>query len=144
MVIDPRLYENFGMRDWIAVDLDGTLAVYNNWVAWDIIGPPIPRMVERVKAWLQLGIRVKIFTARVAWDVDACHVTGKQFTRKMMEDVIGAYTAEHIGLALKATAIKDFYMRELWDDRAIGVVANTGITVAEEYEAQLEALKGKP
>jgi hypothetical protein len=35
-------------------------------------------------------------------------------------------------------------MRELWDDRAIQVVANTGITIADEYEAQLEALKGKP
>lgn len=144
MIIDPKHYADFDMRDWIGVDLDGTLARYDGWVAWNVIGRPIPLMVERVKIWLGLGIRVKIFTARVAWDVDTCQVTGKQFTRKMMEDVIGAYTAEHIGLALKSTAIKDFYMRESWDDRAIGVIANTGITVADEYEAQLEALRGKP
>ena len=52
-------------RGWIGVDLDGTLAEYNGWQGPANIGAPIPAMVERVKAWLEEGRDVRIFTARV-------------------------------------------------------------------------------
>jgi hypothetical protein len=35
-------------------------------------------------------------------------------------------------------------MIELWDDRAVQMVPNTGRTLAEEHEAELSALKGAP
>jgi hypothetical protein len=53
-------------KGWIAVDLDGTLAVYDKWVDESHIGPPISRMVERVKTWLTEGTEVRVFTARIA------------------------------------------------------------------------------
>jgi len=34
-------------------------------------------------------------------------------------------------------------MIELWDDRAVQVIANTGKTLAEAHAAEVEALKGK-
>ena len=37
-------------RGWIGVDLDGTLAMYDQWAGAGHIGEPIPLMVERVKA----------------------------------------------------------------------------------------------
>jgi len=35
---------------WIGVDLDGTLAEYNNWIDIEHIGKPIALMIERVKS----------------------------------------------------------------------------------------------
>jgi hypothetical protein len=132
------------LEPWIGVDLDGTLALWTKWVRWDDIGDPIPRMVERVKRWLAEGKVVKVFTARVAFDMDTCGLTGEMFTREEMQAVIRRWSRIYIGTPLESTAIKDFAMIELWDDKAIGVVANTGLTVADEYEAEIEALKGKP
>lgn len=142
--MDMSPYMNLGSDEWIGVDLDGTLAHYQQWTRWNHIGKPIPKMVERVQQWLGIGITVKIFTARVGFDTDTCKISGQIFTKQQMIDVIGIWTFKHVGEPLVATATKDFNMRELWDDRAVQVVANTGIAIADEYEAQLEALKGKP
>ena len=103
------------------MDLDGTLAHYDGWKSVDHIGEPIPLMVDRVKRWLREGKRVKIFTARV--DGHGEIVGGKK---------IDAYTPiegwclKHIGHALEITNIKDRGMIELWDDRCVHVVTNTG------------------
>src|SRR4051812_25163391 len=60
---------NDGIR-YVSVDLDGTLAMHGKDFPasppWKI-GQPVPLMVQRVKALLAKGIKVKIFTARVAW-----------------------------------------------------------------------------
>lgn len=34
-------------------------------------------------------------------------------------------------------------MTELWDDRAVQVVANTGQTLSDEHEAVVAALRGR-
>lgn len=102
------------MSGWIGVDLDGTLAEYHGWVNGGTIGEPIPKMVARVKAWLARGIDVRVFTARVAVPQAGVHRT--------IED----WCVKHIGQALPITATKDYGMIELWDDRAIQVVSNTG------------------
>ena len=113
------------MSGWIGVDLDGTLAHYEGWNG-GAIGAPIPAMVERIKGWLAKGIEVRIFTARAA----APTSTGR--------DVAGAVFAiedwceRHIGQRLKVTAEKDFEMIELWDDRAIQVITNTGIPLIRQ------------
>lgn len=107
--------------EWIAVDLDGTLAVYDEWRGITHIGPPIPAMVARVKAWLAEGRDVRIFTARVG--PPHLHVPEElaQITCAIQD-----WCLEHIGAALPVTSIKDRHMIELWDDRARRVETNTG------------------
>lgn len=114
------------MNGWIGVDLDGTLALYERYLEWDKIGPPIPKMVERIKKWLSEGKEVRIFTARIASDGDHCHVTNRWFTRSEIVSVIQDYTEEHVGRRLDVTATKDYLMIELWDDRCVQVIPNTG------------------
>lgn len=100
---------------WIGVDLDATLATYTGWVDESHIGDPIQPMVDRVKHWVENGIEVRIFTARV-WN----DPTGER--RKAIQE----WALEHIGYPLEVTNCKDYGMIELWDDRAIQVVPNTG------------------
>lgn len=107
------------MNGWIGVDLDGTLAEYNGWKGKDHIGEPIPKMAERVKNWLKNGVDVRIFTARVAGDREGNSV---EATKTLIEN----WCIKHIGTVLPITNVKDFGMVELWDDRAIQVIPNTG------------------
>lgn len=104
-------------KGWIGVDLDGTLAHYDGWWGPTHIGKPIPAMVERVKQWLAEGRKVKIFTARVS---------GPDGDAEVIRHVIEDWSKEHIGRKLEVTNAKDYAMVELWDDRAIAVVPNTG------------------
>jgi hypothetical protein len=104
---------------WIGVDLDGTLAEYGGWRGKDHIGAPIAPMVARIKNWLAQGTEVRVFTARVAAPHDDVFV-------KESVALIQAWCLEHIGVALPVTCEKDFGMIELWDDRAVRVVFNTG------------------
>jgi hypothetical protein len=100
---------------WIGVDLDGTLAEYHGWSAE--IGPPIPRMMERMYKWIHTpGLRVKIFTARAAMGTNAIVVVQQWLNKYNLPD-------------LEVTNVKDMYMIELWDDRAIQVIKNTGIAI---------------
>ena len=104
---------------WIGVDLDGTLAHYDERANIDSIGEPVPAMIQRVKDWLSQGITVKIFTARVGFRSDPNFVARQ--TRH-----IQAWCEEHIGQKLEVTCMKDFAMLELWDDRCVQVITNTG------------------
>jgi hypothetical protein len=79
------------------------------------IGKPISAMVDRVKAWLEEGKEVRIFTARVHGDTEGKAVYAVQ-----------CWLVEHLGVSLPVTNVKDFHMLELWDDRAIQVRSNTG------------------
>lgn len=119
------------MAGWIGVDLDGTLAHYHGWKGVDHIGEPIPAMVERVKAWLAEGQDVRIFTARVAglWPIgggSGMVDTLAQAEANMALTAIQAWSQKHLGDVLPVTALKDFGMIELWDDRAVQVNRNTG------------------
>jgi len=99
---------------WIGVDLDGTLAYYSEWKGMTHIGLPIDAMVKKVKAILETGICVKIFTARVCEGPEAV-----------------AYIKQWLKMVgfpdLEVTNVKDFGMVELWDDRCRRVVANKGV-----------------
>lgn len=108
-------------KGWIGVDLDGTLAHWTEWVGPTEIGPPIPLMVERVKRWLEEGKDVRIFTARV--------YPGLGFEDRVpqISAAISVWCWEHIGRPLPVTCTKDYEMLELWDDRAVQVVPNTGL-----------------
>ncbi|OPZ67734.1 MAG: hypothetical protein BWY82_02723 [Verrucomicrobia bacterium ADurb.Bin474] len=99
-------------KSWIGVDLDGTLAHYTRFRGYDHIGKPIPIMLYRVRKWIEKGLRVKIVTAR------ASHPDGIAPVQAWLKKY---------GLGeLEVTNAKDFDMIELWDDRAVKVMANTG------------------
>lgn len=98
------------MAGWTGVDLDGTLAEYKGWRGPDHIGAPIRRMRIRVVNWLHEGKDVRIFTARTEDSYPA----------------IRRWCVKHLGRELPITNTKDFAMEELWDDRAVQVIPNTG------------------
>ncbi len=98
--------------EWIGVDLDGTLAVYDQWRGPDHIGDPVPLMVERVRNWIANDYKVKIFTARAS--------DPKQIPP------VKAWLKRHHLPDLEVTCSKDFAMAELWDDRCVTVRKNTG------------------
>lgn len=159
MVIDERILKLAAQGGWIGVDLDGTLFEYHQWVGWNVFGAPIPLMVARVQRWHAEGREVKIVTARVglprffgltnnrtklsAVTRHLCRVTGEKFSDLMMETAIQRHCIEHVGFAMPVQCYKDVDMLELWDDRAVQVVPNTGRTLAEEHEAEMTALRGK-
>lgn len=104
---------------WIGVDLDGTLAHYDEWEGIHNIGAPIPAMVDRVCRWLRDGREVRIFTARIS--------SNNMVALRAIED----WSQIHLGIVLPVTNVKDFDMLELWDDRAVQVVKNTGEPVGQ-------------
>lgn len=104
---------------WIGVDLDGTLAEYHGWVSPEHIGPPVPKMLARVKRWIKEGRCVKIFTARCSIPEQVPPV--KKWLRKNGLD------------GLEITNIKDYGMLELWDDRCVQVIPNTGEPVGQSH-----------
>ncbi|MCA6108123.1 hypothetical protein [Bradyrhizobium cenepequi] len=108
-------------QGWYAVDLDGTLAFYDHWRGVDHIGEPIQPMVDRVKIWLAMGKDVRIFTARVADEVEA----------PAARMAIAAWCSQHIGKPLAVTCKKDRFMLQQWDDRAMQVIPNQGIALAD-------------
>lgn len=105
--------------DWIAVDLDGTLAKYEKFLGCMVIGEPIPLMVERVKGWLMEGRKVLLYTARVAPHKDN---RDQAALRKVLQD----WCQLHLGAVIPITCIKSSGIAEFWDDRAVRVEKNTG------------------
>ncbi len=111
------------LSGWIGVDLDGTLAHYGGWKGAYHIGEPIPKMVERVKKWLAEGSEVRVFTARVGMTEkgeDTAEFTAQQTA------LIQDWCEKHVGQRLNVTATKDLAMIELYDDRCVQVIVNTG------------------
>lgn len=99
------------MSEWIGVDLDGTLAKYSKGQG-SAIGKPFPAMVKKIEGWIDNKIEVRIFTARADSSKE------REKIKKWLKDN---------GLPdLVITNIKDRYMQELWDDKAIRVSYNTG------------------
>jgi hypothetical protein len=110
-------------REWIGVDLDGTLARSSAWKGSDHIGEPIPAMVDRVKVWLSEGKDVRLFTARA-------------FNPSREEvDLMADWCEKHLGRIIPITCEKDMHMAALYDDRAVQVIKNTGELVGEAHDA---------
>ncbi len=105
-------------KGWIAVDLDGTLAMYDGWKGEDHIGDPVPLMLARVKFWIAEDQEVRIFTARAT---DPSKIPGIQ-----------AWLIKNGLPALDVTCKKDFEMVALYDDRAFQVEKNTGRVIGED------------
>lgn len=101
------------------VDFDGTLVKHTKYEGPDSIGEPIEPMVERVKGWLEKGQQVRIFTARVS------EQNGPE-DALLNEVAIKSWCLEHLGKYLPVTNKKSYDTIEIWDDRAVGLVTNTG------------------
>jgi len=108
---------------WIGVDLDGTLAYYDGWKGPEVIGPPVEVMLARVKAWQAAGQEVRIFTARAGIPEQIPYVA--------------AWLEKHGLGGMLITNVKDMEMMELWDDRCVQVVPNTGLSVQEIHTGDL-------
>lgn len=114
-------------QGWIGVDLDGTLAKHDHFISWDYIGDPIPKMVDRIKAWRKRGIVVKIFTARLSHASRAL----SKVSYEDMANVIKAWTKKHIGEELPVTSEKDWEMMFFCDDSAVQMDKNLGVPLAQ-------------
>lgn len=108
----------------IACDFDGTLSTYNGQEGVDYepdkTGDPISLMVERVKVWLSQGIEVVIFTARTHpfyGDGEA------EKARKALQE----WSLRVFGRQLEVTHEKHPRFSEIWDDKAVRVVGETGV-----------------
>lgn len=137
-----------GPKGHILVDMDGTLFEYHTWTKWNEFGPPIPLMVNRVLAWIAEEKDVRIFTARMPLPQDemveqTCYKTGEKFNGVMMKKAIADHCEASFGHRLRSQCYKDYHTTEIWDDRAIGVVANLGITLVDEAVAEKVAREGK-
>lgn len=115
---------------YIAVDFDGTLAHY---IYGDLhkyghlhLGAPIATMVRRVQRWIEDGETVKIFTARIAEPIDPQEL---EATRSEILNWLAFHV--HTTYPFEITNVKDRDMKELWDDRAVGVYVNTGQRVGD-------------
>lgn len=105
-------------KAWIGVDLDGTLAYYDERSSIEEVGTAIPDMLALVKKMINNGIRVKIFTAR-ATDTEQLPLIRKWLKANGIPE-------------LEITNIKDYYMLKLYDDRCVQVERNTGRLIREK------------
>lgn len=119
---------------WIGVDLDGTLAHYDEWRGVKHIGEPVPAMLERVRGWLAEGREVRIFTARVCDNDDL--PDAPMVARGIIRNWLFEHGLTVGGVPLQVTNVKDYQMVELWDDRAVQVEQNTGLPYVHPHGRQ--------
>lgn len=112
-----------GERDVYAVDLDGTLAYDESHMGGDHIGTPVPPMLKQVQQWLDDGIEVWIFTARLSDAED----------RSATVTAIQDWLEQHGLPRLKVTNRKSFRIKAYFDDRAYHVLHDQGV-VTETVE----------
>jgi hypothetical protein len=111
---------------WIGVDLDGTLAhdLGGHRGSKGEIGSPIKPMLNRLMKWIAEGRTVKIFTARAS--------SPKQVI------LVKKWLASHGLPDLEVTNVKDMRMVELWDDRCVQVMTNSGEPINQKWEVNRE------
>lgn len=106
-------------EDWVGIDFDGTLSGTNNPGHFEPpypLGEPIVSMLEMVKSLLSAGVTVKIFSAR------ACEPENIP--------IVQDWTEKHGLGRLEVTNIKDYRLIRFYDDRAIQICPNLGVSVA--------------
>ena len=121
------------MMDTKAVDFDATIAEYDVGGPFvETLGAPIEMMVRRVKAWLAQDIEVVILTARV----HPCH--GEESAERFKEQ-IREWCRINVGRELEVTHEKHPRFSEIWDDKAISVIPNTGLRVDGVEDVPVES-----
>lgn len=123
-------------RGWIGFDLDGCLASYTGWIGFSRIGEPIPRVVDAMVNYARKGWEVRVLTARVAPDSEKDDIP-VQARRRYIKQWLKEYVQPHLPKGypeVKVTHQKDKYLYEMWDDRAVQVLSNTGLRVDKLLE----------
>lgn len=112
-------------QGWIGFDLDGTLAEYHGFVSPDHIGEPIPGILLLARAMLASGREIRIMTARANPDM---------FSEQHEQSIaaIEAWCEAHLGCKVPITCKKDQAMVAFYDDRAIQVLPNQGVSLVGE------------
>jgi hypothetical protein len=100
------------------VDLDGTLAEYHGWTGDRSVGKAIPKMLSKVKQWIEEGTRVVIFTARAE-------------DPENIPPIVEWLEYNGIG-GLEITNMKTPDISRIYDDRAIQVKRNEGDILGDE------------
>ena len=118
------LLKNAKDGGWVGVDFDGTLATSHGDLDFDgaEVGDPIWGMVNRVKALIEEGQPVRIFTARVWTDGSDERNASADRNRKAIED----WCRDFVGQVLPVTCEKDPHLLSIWDDRARQASRDTG------------------
>lgn len=122
----------------VAFDLDGTIAKYDKWRGIECIGEPIRENVELLKRFLEKGVKVKIFTARVSPDNKFSkgsfrinpYWPSREISRKNVwnaRDFVEDWVRIHIGRKLEITSDKDPSILWFFDDRSVHVDMNKPI-----------------
>ena len=99
---------------WVGFDLDGVLAYqYDQFKGPQVIGPPIPQMIKRLKDHINKGHDCRILTARAYYGDQSIGYVKKWLKDNGLPD-------------LPITNEKDGQMKILYDDRRVNVQENTG------------------
>jgi len=105
----------------VAFDLDGVLALHGpREKESGEIGKPISSMIKKLKEFLAAGYNVVVFSARLG-----------QGDRREITREIGNWTMKHIGVRLPVTDVKSADWECFFDDKAVQVIRNSGMTVTE-------------
>ena len=108
---------------YFLVDLNGTLAHHEKGApvftaaGEPLIGKPIKRMVDRVRRLMDQGTSVRILCAAVSEDTPRA---------EKLRSAVKDWTKKHLGRALPVTATVTPRCIGIWNDKARGVVRNTG------------------
>ncbi len=112
-------------KGWVGFDLDSTLAIYVDG-QFPAIGEPVEPILAIVKQLLAEGREVRIMTARVG-NLYKHDVSVEEFEDAVMQrDLVEEWCLKHVGQRLPVTAVKDYDMAILLDDRAVTIERNTG------------------
>lgn len=111
---------------WVGFDLDRTLAYYSL-EQKELIGEPIPHILELVKKLIHEGKDVRIFTARA--NIDSYN--GNHNLLEYHLQLIREWCNTHIGKVLPITCSKDFNTEKIYDDIAVHVIPNKGKLVGD-------------
>lgn len=101
----------------IAVDLDGTLAEYNGWRGIEHIGKPVQNVLDALRYNKEQGAEIWIFTARLS---------GEENEAKQAYFHIEQWLERYNITVDGVTSNKMKKFTEIWDDRAVQVIRNTG------------------
>lgn len=109
------------------VDLDRTLAHFEEWSSPTTIGEPVPAMAAKVRQWLSNGNKIVIFTARVSPKSRYTKPEECEAAKKAIEE----WCIKHFGVRFEVTCEKEF-LDVIYDDRAVHICVNEGITFEEK------------
>lgn len=121
------------VKQFIACDLDGTLAKYDGWKGKYHIGEVIPEVASAIAAAQKQGDEVWIFTARVSDPEDT----------KSME-IIHKWLSDNNIRVEGVTCVKFKFFTQFWDDRALQVIKNQGIFVINPAQLDTDEMPTAP